>query len=72
MVFSKAKIIKVADPDLPFHRLVEAWDQGTDKKTGQRLVVLMDEPQAVRRIAPDKVFEPLRLVTDSAPAPAIS
>jgi hypothetical protein len=59
---SRSKPVTVVDPDLPRRTLVDAWDQGTDKKTGERLVVLTDEPLAVRRVPADHVFTGPRLV----------
>ena len=62
MNYRKDKPVTVVDPDIPNRTLVDAWDQGTDEKTGDRLVILDGEPAAVRRIAPRDVYDGLRLV----------
>ena len=54
--------VTVVDPDLPSRTLVKAWHQGVDKATGDHLVVLEDEPAALRRIKPQNVYTGLRLV----------
>jgi len=55
---NKTRLVEVIDPDLASPTLVEAWHQGTDKKTGDALVVLVDEPQAVRRVRPEHIQPP--------------
>ena len=63
MNINRSKPVTVVDPDIPRRTLVPAWDQGADKKTGERLVVLEDEPLAIRRIPAAHVFTGPRLVT---------
>ncbi len=62
MNINRSKPVTVVDPDISRRTLVAAWDQGTDKKTGERLVVLQDEPLAIRRVPAAHVFTGLRLV----------
>lgn len=59
--FSRSKPVTVVDPDLPARTLVKAWHQGVDEKTGDHLVVLQDEPLAIRRIKAKNVFSGLRI-----------
>lgn len=56
MPINKTNPVNVVDPDLSKRTLVAAWDQGEDKKTGDRLVVLESEPHAIRRVKPENVF----------------
>lgn len=60
--YTRHKPVTVVDPDLSARTLVKAWHQGIDKKTGDHLVVIQDEPDAVRRIKAQDVFSGLRLV----------
>lgn len=59
---AKHKPVTVVDPDIPVRTLVQAWHQGIDRKTGDHLVVIMDEPGVIRRIKPQNVFSGLRLL----------
>lgn len=58
---SRSKPVTVVDPDLTPRTLVKAWHQGIDQRTGDHLVVLQDEPLAIRRIKAKNVFSGLRL-----------
>ena len=60
--YAKDKPVTVVDPDLSARTLVKAWHQGVDKATGDHLVVIADEPDAVRRIKAQNVYSGLRLV----------
>ncbi|MBU0860034.1 MAG: hypothetical protein KJ667_08855 [Alphaproteobacteria bacterium] len=62
MTCIKNQQVKVVDPDLAKRTLVDAWHQGIDKATGQHLVVLDGEEGVIRRIKPENVFTPLKLV----------
>ena len=60
--YVKTKPVKVVDPDISPRTLVEAWHQGIDEKTGDHLVVIADEPGAIRRVKAQNVFSGLRLL----------
>jgi hypothetical protein len=60
--YTRHNPVTVVDPDLSSRTLVNAWHQGVDKATGDHLVIIADEPDAVRRIKPKDVYSGLRVV----------